>query len=80
MVPSVTKQFASVFLAFCLMGDLYKRGRKIARYPLEDSDGFAQNSSMAWGPQPYKGHFFFSDMNSGLWVVKLKSDEQQPGL
>ncbi len=63
-----------------LMGDLYKQGREIARYLSEDPDGKTPNSPMAWGPQPFKGHIFFSDMNSGLWVVKLKGDEQQPGL
>jgi hypothetical protein len=26
---------------------------------------------MVWGPQPHKGHVFFSDFNSGLWSVKL---------
>ncbi len=63
-----------------LMGDLYKQGREIARYLSEDPDGKTPNSPMAWGPQSYKGHIFFSDMNSGLWVVKLKGDEQKPGL
>ncbi len=63
-----------------LMGDLYKQGREIARFSSGDPDGKTPNSPMAWGPQSYKGHIFFSDMNSGLWVVKLKGDEQQPGL
>ena len=62
------------------MGDLYKQGREIARYLSADPHGKTPNSPMAWGPQPFKGHIFFSDMNSGLWVVKLKGDEQQPGL
>jgi len=26
---------------------------------------------MVWGAQPFKGHVFFSDTNSGLWSVKL---------
>ena len=63
-----------------LMGDLYKQGREIAKFKGEDPEGKIPNSPMAWGPQPYKGHIFFSDMNSGLWIVKLKGDEQQPGL
>ena len=29
------------------------------------------NATMVWGPQPYKNHIFFSDMNSGLYTVKL---------
>jgi len=27
---------------------------------------------MSWGPQPYKDMIFVSDMNSGLWAIKLK--------
>jgi hypothetical protein len=26
---------------------------------------------MVWGPHPYKNHIFFTDMNSGLYAVKL---------
>ena len=63
-----------------LMGDLYKQGREIAKFKAEDPNGNVPNSPMAWGPQPYKGRIFFSDMNSGLWIVKLKGDEQKPGL
>ena len=29
------------------------------------------NATMAWGPQPYKDLIFFSDMNSGLYAIKL---------
>ena len=65
-----------------LMGDLYKQGREVARFLPEDPDGMVPNSPMAWGPQPYKGNVFFSDMNSGLWIVKIQGDEQarEPGL
>ncbi|MFQ5568720.1 MAG: hypothetical protein ACE5G0_03535 [Rhodothermales bacterium] len=61
-----------------LMGDLYKQGREIARYQAKDPNGKIPNSPMAWGPQPFKGNIFFSDMNSGLWVVKLKENEKKP--
>ena len=63
-----------------LMGDLYKQGREIAKYFASSPDGFEANSPMAWGPQVYKGKVFFSDMNSGLWVIKVKGDddEQEP--
>ncbi len=27
---------------------------------------------MTWGPQPHKGHVFFTEFNSGLWAVKLE--------
>ncbi len=33
---------------------------------------------MAWGPQPYRGLIFFSDMNSGLWIVDF-ADEDDDG-
>ena len=54
-----------------LMGDLYKQGREIAHYLPLDSKGFLPNAAMTWGAQPYKGHVFLSDHNSGLWSVKL---------
>ena len=54
-----------------LLGDLYKQGREIAKFVPYDSEGFIPNSPFVWGPQPYKGHIFFTDWNSGLWAVKL---------
>ncbi|MEX0892274.1 MAG: Ig-like domain-containing protein [Gemmatimonadota bacterium] len=54
-----------------LLGDLYNQGREIAVFKSYDPAGFAANSAMVWGAQPYKGHIFFSDFNSGLWSVKL---------
>jgi len=61
-----------------LKGDLYKQGREIARFRSFDPNGRIANAPMAWGPQPHKGHVFFSDWNSGLWAVKvnLPSDEK----
>ena len=55
-----------------LMGDLYKQGREIAMYLPTDPDGHIANAPFVWGPQPYKGHIFFSDWNTGLWAVKLQ--------
>ncbi|MDP6580085.1 MAG: hypothetical protein QF681_05470 [Vicinamibacterales bacterium] len=55
-----------------LMGDLYKQGREIAMFVPADPDGFIANAPFVWGPQPFKGHIFFSDWNTGLWAVKLK--------
>jgi len=54
-----------------LMGNLYEQGRELARFEAKDPKGFVANAPMAWGPQPFKGNVFFSDMNSGLWAVKL---------
>lgn len=59
-----------------LRGDLYRQGREIARFYSDDPKGVIANSPMVWGPQPYKGNIFFSDFNSGLWVVKLKPGPQ----
>lgn len=54
-----------------LMGDLGRQGREIAIYKPQDPGGFLPNQVSVWGPQPYKGHVFFSDMNSGLWAAKV---------
>ncbi|MEM7415434.1 MAG: Ig-like domain-containing protein [Gemmatimonadota bacterium] len=55
-----------------LMGNLGQQGREIAVYKPQDPGGFLPNQVSVWGPQPYKGHIFFSDMNSGLWAAKLQ--------
>jgi hypothetical protein len=57
-----------------LRGDLYQQGREIAWYHTAAGEGKAQtpNQAMAWSPQPYKGHIFVSDLNSGMWVIKLE--------
>ena len=47
------------------------RGREIAWFLPADVEGKIPNAPMTWGPQPYKGHIFFTDWNSGLWSVKL---------
>ncbi len=54
-----------------LMGDLYRQGREIAHFLPFDPEGFKPNAPQVWGAQPYKGHVFFSDYNSGLWAVRL---------
>ena len=60
-----------------LMGDLYRQGREVAWYLPADPEGYIPNAPMVWGPQPHKGHVFFSDWNSGLWAVQLV-DETSP--
>jgi hypothetical protein len=55
-----------------LMGDLGRQGREIAVYKPQDPGGFLPNQVSVWGPQPYKGYVFFSDMNSGLWAAKVQ--------
>ena len=58
-----------------LKGNLYEQGREIAHFKSFDPQGRIPNAPMAWGPQPYKGHIFFSDWNSGLWAVELTGGE-----
>ncbi len=57
-----------------LMGNLYEQGREIARFVPTHHEGIIPNAAMTWGPQPYKGHIFISDWNSGLWALKIKED------
>ena len=54
-----------------LMGNLYNQGREIAVFKPAHPEGYTANATMVWGTQPFKGHVFFSDTNSGLWSVKL---------
>ena len=58
-----------------LRGDLYQQGREIAFFEPADPAGYKKNAPFVWGPQPFKGHIFFSDWNSGLWAVKLVDPE-----
>ena len=51
-----------------LRGDLLAQGREVASFMTTPEDA---NSTMAWGPQPYKGNIFVSDMRTGLWVMNL---------
>jgi len=54
-----------------LLGNLYTQGREIAVFKSASPAGYTPNATMVWGAQPFKGHVFFSDTNSGLWSVKL---------
>jgi len=60
-----------------LMGNLYDQGREIARFLPKTDKGRSPNSPMSWGPQPYKGLIYVSDMNSGLWALRLKPTAQE---
>lgn len=61
-----------------LRGDLYRQGREIAWFPTGTPDGHVANSPMAWGPQLFKGHVFVSDLNSGLWVLRVEPADKVP--
>ena len=54
-----------------LRGDLYRQGREIAILKTTDAESTVPNWGMTWGAQIHKGHIFTSDLNSGLWIVKL---------
>ncbi len=43
-----------------------------------DPEGYIANAPFVWGPQPFKGHIFFTDWNTGLWAVKL-AERTGPG-
>ena len=58
-----------------LRGDLWRQGREIGWFMTETSTGDTPNATMAWGPQPYKGSLFVSDLNSGLWALRLGAGE-----
>lgn len=59
-----------------LLGDLYRQGREIAFFLSGHPDGHLPNAPMVWSPQPYKDLIFFSDMNSGLYAVRLVEEER----
>jgi len=59
-----------------LLGDIYAQGREMAFFLSGDPDGFTANRPNVWGTMPYKGLIYFSDMNNGLWAVKLVDDQR----
>ena len=54
-----------------LLGDLYRQGREIGTFSSPHKEGVLPNAPFLWGAQPYKGMIFFSDLNSGLYCVKV---------
>ncbi len=58
-----------------LLGDLFAQGREVGRFYSDDPQGHIPNSPMAWGPQPHKGTIFFTDFHSGLWAVRMVSED-----
>ncbi len=59
------------------MGDLYKQGREIGWFLPMHRDASIPNAPMVWGPQPHKGTIFFTDMNSGLWAVRIVEKKKE---
>ncbi|HEY7530424.1 MAG TPA: Ig-like domain-containing protein [Gemmatimonadota bacterium] len=60
-----------------LRGDLYAQGREISRLFTGDPEGYRPNLPLAWGAQPHRGHVFFNDINSGIWITKLGAPREQ---
>jgi hypothetical protein len=54
-----------------LLGDLYRQGREIGTFSSPHKEGVLPNAPFLWGAQPYKDMIFFSDLNSGLYCVKV---------
>jgi hypothetical protein len=54
-----------------LRGDLVAQGREIGAVFTGDPNGFRPNLPMAWGAQPHRGFVFATDLNSGVWVLRL---------
>ena len=55
-----------------LRGDLYRQGREIARLWTGDPKGYRSNQPFTWGAQLHDGLIYFNDMNSGVWIARLK--------
>ena len=55
-----------------LMGNLYTQGREMAKFKPFDRNGIVPNAPMTWGVMPWKGNIIFTDMNSGLWVIRAE--------
>ena len=52
----------------------YAQGRAIAYFNSSDPEGYVANKPNVWGTMPYKGLIYFSDMNNGLWAIRLEEE------
>jgi hypothetical protein len=55
-----------------LRGDLYRQGRELAVLKTGAPDSRVPNWGMTWGAQLHKGAIYTSDLNSGLWIARLR--------
>jgi len=55
-----------------LEGDLRAQGRELAVLNTGAEDAFIENQPFAWSPRLHNGLLYISDMNSGLWVTRLR--------
>jgi hypothetical protein len=61
-----------------LRGDLREQGREIGAIWAASPKGFRPNVSMTWGAQPHRGVVYATDINSGLWVGRLRPKRPVP--
>ncbi|MGH7549063.1 MAG: hypothetical protein ACREMM_12975 [Gemmatimonadales bacterium] len=55
-----------------LRGDLRAQGRVIGSVYTGSLDGYRPNTALAWSAIPHRGYVFGSDVNTGLWVAKVR--------
>ncbi len=53
------------------LGDLYRQGHEIGTFLSPHKEGVLPDAPFMQGAQPYKDMIFFSDLNSGLYCVKV---------
>ncbi len=61
-----------------LRGDLREQGREIGSVWAASPNGFRPNVPMSWGAMPHRGVVYGTDMNSGLWVARLRPKRTVP--
>ncbi len=61
-----------------LRGNLYRQGRELAVLKTTDENSTVPNWGMTWGAQLHKGNIFTSDLNSGLWIARLREGPLVP--
>ncbi len=54
-----------------LRGDLYRQGREVGYFLTTDDRTMVPGWPMAWSAQLHKGNIFTSDLNSGLWIMRV---------
>lgn len=54
-----------------LLGELHRQGREIASSRYDGLGSCGDGGTCAWAPQLHRGHVFVSDLNSGLWALRL---------
>ena len=54
-----------------LLGELHRQGRTIASFTYDGPGSCQSMGTCTWAPQWHAGHLWVSDMNSGLWALRL---------